>query len=66
MDTNERRCKKARKALKAGGYDNGKINLETDIIDLIADLLHLACSSKIDANKIKRCAAMHLEAERHQ
>jgi len=37
--------------------------LETDIIDLITNLLHLAESSELDAEAIVRMAVGHFEAE---
>ena len=60
------RIESAREALLNFGERDGDLLdcYETDIIDLIADLLHLAEAEGVDPESVLRMAKMHWEAER--
>ena len=50
--------------LQEGGVGSTMTGMDEDIIDLVADLLHLADGEGLDVDRILRCARMHRDAER--
>ncbi len=66
---NLRRRDRAANALISGEYceNDEEGSVETGVIDLIADLLHLAAANQCNTSNILRIATGHFEAERiHQ
>jgi len=63
LPTNKDRATWGRHALEAFQEKVQSSELETDIIDLIADLLHLARKSKLDTEYMIENATMHFQAE---
>lgn len=63
----EARIEKATKALLEGGYDECcecGCDPETDIVDLMTDLLHLGVAKGCDVERIRRCVENHFESEK--
>jgi hypothetical protein len=58
---NERYRERAERMLAAADYDNDDI--ETDIQDAVADLLHLAAAHDIDVAKLASMAIIHVSVE---
>ena len=61
MRTNAQRIQSARKALRP--YKPETESVETALIDLMADLYHLADKEGISMDKVRRVAFMHFAAE---
>lgn len=59
---NSERIERSKAALRAM-HEPPSIYLEQDIIDLIADLLHLANSERLDTDSIMRMAFNHFKEE---
>jgi len=59
--TNEERASRAADMVQSFGWREGA---ETDIIDLITNLLHLAHQEGLDPQAILRMAETHFEEER--
>nr|MBI3613943.1 hypothetical protein [Nitrospirota bacterium] len=54
----------AHNRLQEGGVGRTVTGMDEDIIDLVADLLHLADREGIDVDRLLGCARMHWDAER--
>jgi hypothetical protein len=61
--TNEGRAMKGRMALMGAGYDTYPDELDASIVDLVADLLHLARENDIEPDYIIHMANTHYQAE---
>jgi hypothetical protein len=58
---NEQRAEAGYRAVR--NYQDSDFDAETGIVDLVADLLHLACEFGIEPDYIIQTATMHFDAE---